>query len=103
CGSLGSNVPGNQNAHMPYDGSTICANKLSNGAPNNGDYNNDRTFSQARIHRWRGLVGIDYRYELIDLAAEFATDVTDPSDENANLGISGDRQWTISLKTGVSF
>lgn len=103
CGSLGSNVPGNQNAHMPYDGSTICANKLSNGAPNNGDYNNDRTFNQARIHRWRGLVGIDYRYELIDLAAEFATDLTDPSDENANLGISGDRQWTISLKTGVSF
>ena len=93
CGPLGSNA----------DGSTICKNKLSNGAPDNSDYNNDRTFNEARIHRWRGIVGVDYRYELIDLGAEFATDLTDPSDENANLGISGARQWTISLKTGVSF
>jgi hypothetical protein len=30
-------------------------------------------------------------------------DVTDPSAENANMGISGNKQWTMSLEAGVSF
>ncbi len=103
CGSLGANLPGNPNAQPPFDGSPLCRNKLSNGAANDSDFNNDRTFEKARIHRWRGLVGLSYRYEILYLAGQFAMDITDPSAENANLGVSGDRQWTISLETGVSF
>jgi hypothetical protein len=30
-------------------------------------------------------------------------DLTEPSAENANLGVSGGRQWTISLEAGVFF
>jgi hypothetical protein len=103
CGSLGANVPGNPNAAPPFDGSTLCKNKLSNGNPNDSDFNNDRTFNQARIHRWRGTIGANYRHELLDVGAEFAMDLTEPSAENANLGISGERQWTLSLATGISF
>ncbi len=103
CGSLGANVPGNPYGQAPFDGSMVCKNRLSNGAPNDGDFNNDRAFESARIHRWRGIVGVQYRYEVLDLAAQFAMDLTDPGAENTNLGVSGDRQWTVSLETGVSF
>jgi hypothetical protein len=103
CGWQGNNVPGNVAPGQPADGEPKCANKLPNGSTNNGDFNNTTTFSRARIHRWRGLVGVDYRYEVLHLSGEFAMDLTEPSAENANLGIAGDRQWTVSLEAGVSF
>jgi hypothetical protein len=106
CGYLGPNVPGNpnatpanlQNGQMANDGTPIC--KTPGG---NADFNNDQTFARARIHRWRGLAGLNYRYEILYLAAQFAMDVTNPSAENSNLGISGAKQWTMSLEAGVSF
>ena len=103
CGWRGANVPANPNGHAPYDGSPVCQNKLSNGAPNNADFGNTRTFQKAQIHRWRGVVGAHYRYELLSLAGQFAMDLTDPSAENANLGVSGDRQWSVSLAAGLAF
>ena len=103
CGWLGPNVPGNPYAHAPYTGLPVCQHKLANGADNNGDFNNDHIFTKARIHRWRGILGVNYRYEILYLAAQFATDVTDPGSENSDLGITGDKQWTLSLEAGVSF
>jgi hypothetical protein len=103
CGWLGPNLPGNPYAHGPFDGTPLCQNKLSNGADNNSDFNNERTFTKARIHRWRGIAGANYRYEVLYLAGQFAMDLTEPSAENANLGVSGGRQWTISLEAGVFF
>jgi hypothetical protein len=103
CGWLGNNTPDNPNGKDPRDGSPVCRNKLSNGADNNSDFNNNQTFTKARIHRWRGMGGLTYRYEVLYLAGQFAMDVTDPSDENANLGITGDKQWTVSLEAGVFF
>jgi hypothetical protein len=87
----------------PQTGAPVCANTLPNGTPNDGDFNNTTTFTRVRVHRWRGLAGIDYRYEVLHLAGQFAMDLTDPGAENANLGISGERQWTVSLEAGVSF
>jgi hypothetical protein len=89
-------------------GAPICSNTVPGGKPgqidaNDGDFNNTTTFTRARMHRWRGIAGIDYRYEVLHLAAEFAMDLTEPSAENANLGIVGGRQWTLSLEAGVSF
>ncbi|MGH7272573.1 MAG: hypothetical protein ACREJ3_19260 [Polyangiaceae bacterium] len=103
CGYEGTNVPGNPNGHAPFDGRPVCQNKLSNGADNNSAFNNDTTFQKARIHRWRGIAGVNYKYEVLYLAAQFAFDMEDPSDENANLGITGARQWTTSLEAGVYF
>jgi hypothetical protein len=69
----------------------------------NPDRNNLVTFSKARIHRWRGIAGLTYKYEILYLAGQLATDLEDPSTENANLGVSGSKQWTLSFEAGVSF
>jgi len=103
CGWRGPNVPANPNGHAPYDGSPLCQNKLSNGSPSSADFGNNRTFQKAQIHRWRGIVGASYRYEILSLAGQFAMDLTDPGAENANLGVSGDRQWSVSLAAGLAF
>jgi hypothetical protein len=91
CGYLGPNVPGNTNGHAPYDGTPVCQNKLTTTAggmiDNNGAFNNNVTFQKARVHRWRGIAGVTYRYEILYLAGQFAMDLEDPSTENANLGI----------------
>jgi hypothetical protein len=103
CGYLGQNVPGNPYAHAPYTGLPVCQNKLANGADANADFNNDAIFNKARIHRWRWVVGANYRYDVLYLAGQFAADLTDPGSENSDLGITGDKQWTLSLEAGVSF
>jgi hypothetical protein len=91
----------------PSDGTPICANKLRTGSgkmiDNNADFDNSVTFQKARVHRWRGLAGLTYRYEILYLAGQYAMDLEDPSTENANIGISGASQWTVSLETGVFF
>ncbi len=84
-------------------GTPSCKNHLPNGSSNDGDFNNTTSFTRARVHRWRGMAGLNYRYEVLYLSAQFAMDLTEPSAENANLGVSGDRQWTIALEAGVSF
>jgi hypothetical protein len=91
----------------PQDGTPSCRNTLTTTSgqqiANNSDFNNNVTFHKARIHRWRGIAGVTYRYEILYLAGQFAADLEDPSTENADLGISGARQWTISLEAGVFF
>ena len=85
----------------PNNGAPVCRNKLSNGADNNGDFNNNATFTKARIHRHRGIVGLNYRYEILYVAGQFMTDLTDPSAENSDL--FGGRQWTTVFEGGVFF
>lgn len=92
CGYLGAD---------PKTGAPMCRNKLSNGADDNGDFNNNVTFNKARIHRWRGIVGLNYRYEVLYVAGQFMTDLTDPSAEND--GLFGGKQWTTVLEAGVFF
>ncbi len=91
----------------PQSGTPVCSNKLRTG-PNtaiddNNDFNNNVTFDKARVHRWRGIAGVTYRYEVLYLGGQLAMDLEDPSTENANLGITGSRQWTVSLEAGVFF
>jgi hypothetical protein len=93
CGWQGNNASGGPR----------CSNTLADGTANDGDFNNNTSFDRARIHRWRGLAGVNYRYEVLYLAGEFAMDLTEPSAENANLGITGNRQWTVALEAGVFF
>jgi hypothetical protein len=105
CGYLGNNVPGNPHAPTsgPFTGSSLCQNTLTNGLTANGDFNNMTTFQKFRAHRWRGLGGVSYQYELLYVAGQFAYDLEDPSAENAYLGINGNRQWALSFEAGVSF
>jgi len=74
-----------------------------NGGSSANAFNNLTTFEKARIDRWRGIVGLSYKYEILYLGGQFAMDIEDPSTENANLGVSGSKQWTLSFEAGVSF
>jgi hypothetical protein len=106
CGYQGTNVPGNPNAPGKttgiYDGSPVCSNAKTDPAAANS-FNNLTVFNKVRDYRWRGIVGVDYRYEVLYLAGQFAMDITDPAAENAGLGIVGAKQWTLSLQAGVYF
>lgn len=91
----------------PQTGAPVCSNKLNTGpsatTDNNGDFNNDAAFQTARMHRWRAIAGLTYRYDILLLGAQVVMDFEDPSAENSSLGVSGSRQWTVSLETGVAF
>jgi hypothetical protein len=84
-------------------GSPIC----NNGSYGNADFNNQTVFQKQTFWRWRGILGLAYRYELLYLAGQFATDMEDPGAENSNLpggvSVTGSRQWTMSLEAGVFF
>jgi hypothetical protein len=105
CGYLGPNVPGNPHATpanlmgaTPNNGMPICQNSMAGM-----DFNNDTTFAKARIHRWRWIAGLNYKFEILYLAAQFAMDLTNPSAENGVIGVDGSKQWTMSFEAGVSF
>lgn len=83
------------------DGQPVCSNIPGTSIANNGDFNNDVTFAQVRTDRHRGIVGLNYRYEILYLAGQFLFDLTPPNAENP--GLSSTRQWTISLEAGVYF
>jgi hypothetical protein len=83
------------------DGQPNCGNIPGSSVANNGDFNNDVTFQSVRTDRHRGIVGINYRYEILYLAGQFLFDLTPPNAENP--GLSTTRQWTTSLEAGVYF
>lgn len=83
----------------PTTGFPACQNKLSNGEPNSGDFNNNASFQSVRAHRNRGIVGLAYRYELLHLGTQLAFDLTPPNAENP--GLSSLRQWTLSFEAGI--
>jgi hypothetical protein len=85
----------------PGTGAPTCRNKLTNGTDSNADFSNNFTFDKVRIHRNRGMVALNYRYEIVWLGSQVAFDLTNPKDENPVL--VGKRQWTLSLEAGVHF
>ena len=78
---------------------------MANGQPNcsgsSADFNNDAVFAKVRTDRHRGIIGLNYRYEVLYLAGQFLFDLTPPSDENP--GLNSTRQWTLSFEAGVFF
>jgi hypothetical protein len=85
----------------PNTGAPVCRNKLSNGFPNNGDFNNNFVFERVRTQRHRGIVGLAYRYEFIYIATQMIFDLTSGADEGN--GLIDSRLWTYSLEGGVWF
>jgi len=103
CNYGGNNVPGNADPSKTYrDGQPICK---SGGSP--ADFNNNTVFNQVRVHRQRLMFGMNYRYEMVMLGAEFITDLLSPSDANTGANkadLKGeDRQWTLVLDLGAMF
>lgn len=85
----------------PTTGAPTCRNKLPNGAANNADFSNNASFESVRVHRNRGMLGLNYRYEMIWLGSQLAIELSDPQDENPF--VVGKRQWTLSFEGGVHF
>ncbi len=92
CGYAGPNAT---------TGAPTCRNHLSNGADNNSDFNNNTTFDKVRVQRNRGLIGVNYKYEMVYLASQIAFDLTSPNDWDSTL--TDARQWTLSFEGGVFF
>jgi hypothetical protein len=82
-------------------GAPTCRNKLPNGADNNSDFNNNVTFDKVRVQRNRGILGVNYKYEILYLATQIAFDLTSPQDWDPTL--TDARQWTLSFEGGVFF
>lgn len=85
----------------PSTGAPRCRNKLPNGTDASTDFANTFTFQKVRVHRNRGILGLNYKFEMIWLGSQFAFDINEPEDENSFL--VGKRQWTLSFEAGVSF
>lgn len=109
CNYTGNNVPGNadpnkrtsENANV-YDGQPVC-----NGG-SAADFNNNSVFDRVRLERQRLLVGVNYRYEVVMIGAEFITDLLSPSDAQNNDSdkalLDGEhRQWSLVLELGAAF
>jgi hypothetical protein len=120
CQSTGSNVPGNAdptkalgaNGGQVYDGQPVCAG----GSPI--DFNNNVVFNPVRLHRQRMMFGLDYRYEMVSLGAEFITDLVAPADAQSGGSIptvngkhvsnsealqGQPRQWSLVFQLGANF
>jgi hypothetical protein len=97
CGYAGTMGAGDPNPGQP-----ICRNGVtaSNPGGNNQDFNNNATFTKARLYRNRGIFGVNYRFEQLYVAGQFMIDVTDPGQ---NEDIVGGKQWTTVLEAGVFF
>jgi hypothetical protein len=85
----------------PQTGAPTCRNKLSDGSTNSADFNNNRNFESFTVHRHRGILGVNYRYEILYIAGQVLFDLTAPNDENSDLNTT--RQWTMSFEGGVFF
>ncbi|HEY2364792.1 MAG TPA: hypothetical protein VGH87_00355 [Polyangiaceae bacterium] len=86
----------------PVTGQPVCKNTLPSGAPNNGDFNNNFVFQKVRTERNRGIIGLQFRYEMMSFASQFLFDLTDPSAEGQQF-LQSTRQWTLSFEVGVFF
>jgi hypothetical protein len=85
------------NGDLP-NGQPRCRNTAANS---NFAFNEDSVFANVRNHRDRGIIGLNYRYEVLYLAGQFLIDLIDPSSEDPML--AGGRQWTLSFEGGVYF
>jgi hypothetical protein len=122
CQFTGPNLPGNQDPDP--ERSALSGQPVCNGG-SAADFNNNSVFDNTRLERQRLLFGLNYRYEMVVLGAQFITDLLSPA--NAQAGRSstiiyrdGDldspvrvddeqlladepRQWTLVLQLGTMF
>jgi len=112
CNYAGQNVPGNPDPNKThtspdgkvsnvYDGQPVCRG----GSPR--DFNNNTVFEAVRLHRQRLLFGVNYRYEMLLVGAQFITDLLNPSDANSGQNktdLQGEaRQSSFVFELGAMF
>jgi hypothetical protein len=106
CGYKGTNAPGSAGGTTGggttgYDGQPVC----SAGAYRNADFNNTMVFDKVRLKRQRMIFGGNFRWEILTLGFQYATDLVDASAANGNdqdlKGIP--KQHTLSVEVGAIF
>ncbi|MGC4091867.1 MAG: hypothetical protein QM756_29085 [Polyangiaceae bacterium] len=109
CGYAGSNTPTTSGPADPAktvsDGQPICT---APGPHPQADFNNNAVFQAARLKRHRVLFGMNYRYEMVRVGAQFITDLVAPSEaqtkDQDKADLKGEeRQWTLAFELGASF
>lgn len=75
-------------------------NGVPNGAGVESEPGNNLVFAPVRILRWRGFGGLQFRYSLFTLTAEFGIDLTDPSFLNASNTVANQGRPTMDATTG---
>jgi hypothetical protein len=111
CNYTGNNQPGNPDPNKMtegsdpdpiFDGSPVCA------GGQNDDFNNNAVFSPVRLRRQRLLFGLNYRYEMVMLGAQFVMDIVPPgeaqpdADDKRDLA-DEDSQYSMVLELGGMF
>ncbi|HEY3496382.1 MAG TPA: hypothetical protein VGK73_16900 [Polyangiaceae bacterium] len=110
CNYSGPAVPGNPDSgktngaggdHV-YDGGPVC----EGGQP--FDFNNNTVFDPVRLRRHRLMFGVNYRYEMVMVGAEFITDLMAPEkaqvdDESKEYLAGEDSQFSFVLELGAMF
>ena len=120
CGFSGTNIPGSgvagngdpnkkTSGGTPiYDGQPVCQNAAgTHGSA--ADFNNTFVFDRVRITRQRIFFGLQYRYEVVFVGAQFITDAAAPT-STSTAGANGAdpvadmaKQWTLALDVGAAF
>jgi hypothetical protein len=112
CNYAGSAIPGNPPKDATdamgnvvgevYDGSPVCAG----GQPY--DFNNNVVFDAVRLRRHRLLAGVNYRYEMVMVGAQFIMDLVPPAeaqpDDEDAAHLEGEAsQYSFVLELGGMF
>ncbi len=126
CNYAGDNLPGNPDpsklqddgATQLYDGQPICL------GGSREDFNNNVVFDEARFERQRLLLGLAYRYEMVNVGLELITDLVSPQKAQVGSGttalrdttgakigeiddaelLDGEKpQWTVVVELGATF
>ena len=79
----------------------VCNSQGLGASPD--DIGHDRPFKDLSLKRYRGFAGLQMRYELFTLAAEFIFDLVPPPDADKSAGKGTPRQWTFNVAPGLTF
>jgi hypothetical protein len=109
CNYSGGAVPGNPDPNKVnasgqhvYDGGPVCRGGQAY------DFNNNSVFEPVRLRRHRLLAGLNYRYEMVMVGAQFIMDLVPPANaqfkQSAKDYLAGeDRQYSFVLELGAVF
>lgn len=121
CDYTGDNIPGtpwpSSSPPMPvdkdgnriYNGQPVCKTGPSGVAGTSADFNNNQVFDNARVKRQRGLVGLSFRHEVVNVGFQFIFDLFSPgetqsSDSAESLALADmGRQYSFVIEGGAQF
>lgn len=105
CQPIGQALPGLINAENSdeYTGKVVCSREGPRA-----DFNNNRAFRSAQIHRERLLLGTNLRHEHLTFGLQLIVDLLRPEDAQTSSSDKNDlkgmpRQWTLALDAGLMF